>query len=481
MILVSLFCFSVASAINHVDEITENEEPGGVDEPIWPASMASGTLPIMYINTEEGAPIVDKETKIPAGLWIEVPEGCEDKQFALGSEDEPVTLEIKGRGNYTWTLAKKPYKLKFTKKTEIMGMPKHKHFALLAHYGNYNAWGGFAIGFELSRLLELGWTPQWQPVELVLNDSYEGLYFLVESVKIDKNRLDIYEQPEENTDPETIPYGWLVEIDNTLDEFQIQVPYLETRNLKVTHHSPEILSDQQREWLTNEFTSIIETITNPETAEDWVNYFDAQSFARYFIVREIMNDYDGFCGSVYMHRDMGADKWSFGPMWDTSVSRLNDGQDWDWTKNICPSRWNIVPEIFNTRNLNKAFLEVWEDFYPDKLTSLPAFVEKWYYKLLPAYNTTRERWGNEYSEMTLPYVQGLLNRVLQKAKWMDEHKNFYEEVGIEIPSIDTTTEVVSSRFYNMTGTEVSNPLPGGIYLQVDRLADGSTRTEKIIF
>ena len=304
----------LATLFNTTIAQTTDSQPEELTEAEWPASMASGTLPIMYITTEDAKPIVDKETKIPAGLWIEVPEGCADKHFALGSADEPIALEIKGRGNSSWGNPKKPYKLKFKSKTEILGMPKHKHFALLAHYGNNTAWQSMAMGFEISRLLDIPWTPRYEAVEVVLNGSYEGLYFLVESIKIDKNRVNIYEQPEENTDPETIPYGWLVEIDNYDDEFQIKVPY-GNYTMRVTHKSPEVLSEPQREWLFNEFSSIVETITNVETAENYINHFDAQSLARYFIVREILNDYDGFNGSLYMYRDLNTEKWSFGPMW----------------------------------------------------------------------------------------------------------------------------------------------------------------------
>ena len=42
----------------------------------WPASMASGTLPVIYIDTENNTPIIDKETKIPADLFMTVPPQC---------------------------------------------------------------------------------------------------------------------------------------------------------------------------------------------------------------------------------------------------------------------------------------------------------------------------------------------------------------------------------------------------------------------
>ncbi len=68
----------------------------------WSADMASGTLPIMHINTENSQPIVDKENYVSAGLWIEIPDKCDDKQLGLSSADNPVKLGIRGRGNSSW-------------------------------------------------------------------------------------------------------------------------------------------------------------------------------------------------------------------------------------------------------------------------------------------------------------------------------------------------------------------------------------------
>ena len=43
-------------------------------------------------------------------------------------------IEIKGRGNSTWGLPKKPYKIKLDSKTNLFSMGKNKHWVLLANY-----------------------------------------------------------------------------------------------------------------------------------------------------------------------------------------------------------------------------------------------------------------------------------------------------------------------------------------------------------
>lgn len=121
--------------------------------------MASGTLPTLYINTANRDSILDKVTKIAATLYVDVPDGSNLEP--LGSRAEAVSLKIRGRGNATWTLPKKSYKLKFDLPTEILNMPANRNFALIAwNYGNGNIeWITSICGMEMARMLGAPWAP----------------------------------------------------------------------------------------------------------------------------------------------------------------------------------------------------------------------------------------------------------------------------------------------------------------------------------
>ena len=58
------------------------------------------TLPVVRIDTAGGAPIVDKENYLDASLSID-PNGSGDAAYSGGTR-------IRGRGNSTWSAAKKP-------------------------------------------------------------------------------------------------------------------------------------------------------------------------------------------------------------------------------------------------------------------------------------------------------------------------------------------------------------------------------------
>ena len=151
-------------------------------------------------------------------------------------------------------------------------------------------------------------------VEMVLNGDYIGLYFLTETIRIDKNRVNIYEQQDGETDPELITLGWLIEVDNYKDECQITLLENDSWNLTLRYHSPEYLSTQQLQWFTNEFNTINSAIySNDKNSTDWENYIDVESMARFFIIQEVMDNPDGFHGSFYLHKDLSEDaKWIAG-------------------------------------------------------------------------------------------------------------------------------------------------------------------------
>lgn len=155
------------------------------------AANYSGTLPVLHINTENSTPITSKEYYLNGTYYLDNL-GIEGYK-SIGSANEPLTLKIKGRGNYTFTgFDKKPYRLKLDAKAALLGMKKSKHFALLAHADDNLGFLRNTMGFELSRRGGLDFTPEQRPVEVVLNGEYIGLYFLTETIRVDANRWPNY-------------------------------------------------------------------------------------------------------------------------------------------------------------------------------------------------------------------------------------------------------------------------------------------------
>ena len=71
----------------------------------------TGTIPCVFVNTENGTPIESKTEYVNATMNIETfGFGGYDN---IGTNEQPLNIQIRGRGNWTWrSFDKKPYKIK---------------------------------------------------------------------------------------------------------------------------------------------------------------------------------------------------------------------------------------------------------------------------------------------------------------------------------------------------------------------------------
>ena len=157
-------------------------------------------MPQLHITTENNAVVTSKKDYINASFELN------DDEITDG------TLEIRGRGNSTWDWPKKPYRLKLTDSTSLLGMPASKHWVLLANYADKTLIRN-DIAFMFGKSLEMEYTPRTRHVELTFNGEYQGVYQLVEHLRIAKDRVNIPELKVTDTTPETISGGYMMEVD----------------------------------------------------------------------------------------------------------------------------------------------------------------------------------------------------------------------------------------------------------------------------
>lgn len=326
------------------------------------AVSPTGTLPIVYMTTTSGLPITDKENYVPGTVYIDpLTTGKE----ALGSASAPITAQLKGRGNWTWNgFDKKPYKIKFDKKQSVFGLPKNKHWVLLALADDYLGCLKTPAGFRISEAVGLRWTPAIQPVELVLNGQYQGLYFLVEHVRVDANRINITEQADLQTHPDSITGGWLVEIDNYWSENNIELDEGNGQHVMVSLDSPEILSDPQRNYIVAQMNAI-NTALYESTSAHLEQLLDINEAARFYLVQEIMEDCESYHGSCKLYKDMDqngiADRWKFGPVWDFGNAYNRHQEQWIYISPTWPQYW--IGQLASWPVFQQAVKEQWWIFY----------------------------------------------------------------------------------------------------------------------
>ena len=382
----------------------------------------SGTLPVLYITTENNTPITSKDYYLNASYYLDA------KGIAgydnIGSAAAPLTMEIKGRGNYSWTgFNKKPYRLKLTDKQPLLGMVKSKHFNLLAHADDAKDKKGYmrnAAGFELSKMLGIAWTPDARPLEVVMNGDYIGLYFLTEHIRVDKDRVNIVEQENEETDAQKITGGWLVEIDNYDSDPHITIKEGGKTTMWVTYKSPEVLSSEQETYLTQQIQLLDNLIYGDKNSDELWQYLDMDALARFYIVQEITDNYESFHGSCYLYKDMGNDeKWKFGPVWDFGSAFNRDKSQYLFQGDVWHNHW--IPEICKFPAFMQHVQTIWKDFYANRFNDIFTFTADQLSLLKTAAAVDAQRWPdyNGNADLTKRITQ-INDRLRRNAEWLNE-------------------------------------------------------------
>lgn len=382
------------------------------------AASYSGSLPVMYIQTEGNAPIVSKDDYVNATYYVDALglAGYEN----IGSADAPLTMEIKGRGNYTWKgFDKKPYRIKLTDKQALLGMTKSKHFALLAHADDTKGFMRNAVGMELSKMIGMAWTPEAKPVEVVLNGDYFGLYFLTETIRVDADRVNVVEQEDEETDLAKVTGGWLVEIDNYNEDPHIEITEGDGTTMFITYKTPEQLSFVQQQFLTDEMRRIDRLVYGDKNSDELWKYLDIDALARFYIVQELMDNYESFHGSCYLYRDMGeGQKWKFGPVWDFGSSFNRDKRQFLFEGDVWHNHW--IPEICKFPVFNEYVKNIWVDFYANTYNSIYDFTKEQLTLLRSAALADAKRWPAYGNADLNNRIEKVNNQLRAYAQWLNQ-------------------------------------------------------------
>lgn len=259
-------------------------------------SISYSSLPVVYINTKDAAAIKSKTE------WMK------ETEIYITNAGEYTTLyseaSIRGRGNTTWGYHKKPYAIKLDNKENVLGMPKHKRWVLLANYLDKTCIRN-SIAFEIAkRSSGLDWTPRGYHVDVVLNGEFMGNYYLCEQIKADKDRLNLPDN------------GYLLEIDKNFDEVnKFHSPYY-NRPVMVKEPDEEELTPEKFAEIQNHVSEVEYLLKNHSSAEEYLKYIDLDSFIDYWFVYELSSTGEPtHPKSSYMWTDADG-KFHAGPVWD---------------------------------------------------------------------------------------------------------------------------------------------------------------------
>ena len=274
-------------------------------------------LPHLYIETFNRQSITSKTTYIYSTMYYV-------------DEDDVVTrydsMQIRGRGNSTWGLSKKPYKIKFQQKEKFLGKgyANAKKWTLLANAGDKTLMRN-AITSLMGDFLGLKNNPAHKFVDLTLNGTYLGNYQISDQVEVRSHRVDIIEQDYPLTAESDITGGYLLEVDgfkdgNCFTTSTYQVP------VRIHYPEDEEISSSQnnyiRQYMRN-FESVLSGSDFADADKGYRRWVDSVSLASWFLATEISGNIDGYY-STYFYKEQQDSLLYWGPLWDYDIAYNND-------------------------------------------------------------------------------------------------------------------------------------------------------------
>ena len=266
-------------------------------------------LPVITIDTETGRDVESKEEYIRASFTL---------KDADGRDISVESFRIRGRGNATWKMEKKSYRLKFDDNICLMsessgGDTKNKDWTLLANHCDKSLIRNH-VAQSLGRELDgIEWAPYTELVEVYLNGEYRGVYMLSEQVEVGDQRVDI-------EDGEADDIGFLFELDGYA-EGEYNVDFFTVQGTKYTVKSDVKDADQVIAMKVH-----LETLLNIAREGDKAKVeaaFDLDSVVDIYILQEFMRNLDAGWSSFFMYCYEPHGKLYFGPPWDFDLSTGN--------------------------------------------------------------------------------------------------------------------------------------------------------------
>ncbi len=258
------------------------------------------SVPRIDIDIDGGEFVTSKETYLKAKFRITgygVYDNFED------------SVQIKGRGNTTWSYSKKPYRLKFASKVKPFGLTKGKSWVLLANAQKGSMLAN-AVAMKIGQIVGAEYANHIIPVELYMNGVYMGSYMFTEKVGMSNNSVDISEYS-----------SYLLELDSYYDEdYKFRSAYYK---LPVNIKDPDLseytssLASTRKTLIENDFNALDAVVYSGGKVEDLL---DVDAFARFMLTNDLVcNQELGHPKSTYLFKEdfeYIGNKIKFGPLWD---------------------------------------------------------------------------------------------------------------------------------------------------------------------
>jgi hypothetical protein len=372
----------------------------------------------------------------------------------------------------------------------VLGMPAESDWVLRGPFPD-KALVRDALVLDLGREMGMA-APRYEFVELYVNTDaqpvasgdYLGVYMLMETIKNQKNRLDLKKlDPEDVTSPRVeggyvFKFEWLASEEPKLTCTGNAATCWQ--DLEV--HDPDDLAPAQRQWLNQHVQAFHDVLHSPGYADPttgYAAYIDVDSFVDQIIVNELSREMDAYIRSQYFHKDRGG-KITAGPLWDFNLSfgvggffQNDQVQGWQYQQ----TRQPVGNDWFTVLMKDPAFVNRvkvrWQDLRRGLLSDarLQARVSGLTTPLTAAAARNFARWPNLTTRSIGPFVtstnptwagqvQEMQSWLTRRAAWLDSAQGWGGPTT-PVPTPGPTTAPTPTPTATPTSTPTPNPGQGG--------------------
>jgi len=390
--------------------------------------LQSANVPTMYIDTASGQ--IDhihaqKGNKESGTMRLYSVDGQLENMVVVES--------LQGRGNSTWKFSnKKPYSLRLSAETDLLGMGSANRWVLLA-----NSFDGSHLKnkmvYDLAENAGMPYAPNGQWMDLYLNGSYAGLYLLSERNEIHPNRVDL---PAESS----FLVSWELEHRMLAQGY----PYVKTERgtaIRV-HQSALALEEIQNLWQSVENAVFAEDGIDPITGKPWDELIDLDSWAMLFLIDEISGDYDGGAISkfFYYSEQDGSGKIYAGPVWDKDDSLAKDHWTVSSPNAIIASRsyekngveWRLFAGLYQKEAFSSRVTEIYQRTILPLMEELyMSGIEEYESQISQAAWVNGKRWNQEYTKESSLVIRDYIRKRMDffDAYWIKKEEFCHIKVG----------------------------------------------------
>ncbi|MEA3463309.1 MAG: CotH kinase family protein, partial [Bacteroidota bacterium] len=430
------------------------------DVPVWfidPDAVFESKLPILVIETENGQAIPD-EPKITAHMGIVHNEGGVNEYPGTYNEyDGKIGIERRGASSQH-VYPKIGYGLETrlengeNNNVSLLGMPVENDWVLHGPYSDKSLIRN-VLAYHFSR--EMGqYASRTRLCELFINDTYTGVYVLMEKIKRDTFRLDIGKLEPHEVSGRDVTGGYIFKLDKQDEDEESWVspyPAIDGNDIRIIYNYPDPndqMPQEQKNYIKDFVTDFEHALAGDRFYDPVLGYkpyIDMQSFIDFFLVNELAKNVDGYRISTFLHKDKDKlDRISpikAGPVWDFNFGFGNaDYYDasvtsgWQCELQIPEDYWSNPfwwiklrkdPDFFNQLvsswkgYRNSILSDIRVDQVIDSLTTMLSDAQGRNFDAFPVLN--QYVWANNYVggsyENEINYLK---NWIFDRMAWMDD-------------------------------------------------------------